>query len=197
MRLERLTYNKIKIFLTFDDLQERGIDKEELWHDVPKVHGLFRDLMSEAKDELDFRIDGPLAVEVFALPAQGMVIIITKGQEESDELYDDDFIEMKVTLDKSDEIFFEFRSFEHVISLAHRLLTVEIDGGALFAYENHFYLKFEDDEIEDDKRDQLIALLAEFGNTSTLTSYRVLEHGKELMKWNAVQTINTYFNKNS
>ena len=27
MRLERLNYNKIKIFLTFDDLSERGLTK--------------------------------------------------------------------------------------------------------------------------------------------------------------------------
>ena len=31
MRLERLNYNKIKIFLTLDDLTDRGLTKEDLW----------------------------------------------------------------------------------------------------------------------------------------------------------------------
>lgn len=30
MRLERLNYNKIKIFLTLDDLTDRGLTKEDL-----------------------------------------------------------------------------------------------------------------------------------------------------------------------
>ncbi|MFP3454093.1 adaptor protein MecA, partial [Bacillus sp. SIMBA_154] len=29
MRLERLNYNKIKIFLTLDDLTDRGLTKED------------------------------------------------------------------------------------------------------------------------------------------------------------------------
>jgi adapter protein MecA 1/2 len=45
MRLERLNYDKIKIFLTFDDLSEREITKEEMWLDIPKVHQLFRDMI--------------------------------------------------------------------------------------------------------------------------------------------------------
>ncbi len=48
MRLERLNYNKIKIFLTFDDLSERGLTKEDLWRNAPKVQQLFRDMMQEA-----------------------------------------------------------------------------------------------------------------------------------------------------
>ncbi len=79
MRLERLNTNKFKVFLTFDDMKERGITKEDLWQDLPKVHDLFRDMMLEAANELGFKVDGPIAVEVYAMPAQGMVIIVTKG----------------------------------------------------------------------------------------------------------------------
>lgn len=47
MRLERLNYNKIKIFLTLDDLTDRGLTKEDLWKDSFKVHQLFKDMMNE------------------------------------------------------------------------------------------------------------------------------------------------------
>ena len=57
MRLERLNYNKIKIFLTFDDLSERGLTKEDLWRNAPKVQQLFRDMMQEANKELGFEAE--------------------------------------------------------------------------------------------------------------------------------------------
>lgn len=196
MRVERLTYNKIKIFLTFDDLKERGISKDEIWQDIPKVHQLFRDMMTEADDEVGFKADGPIAVEVFALPAQGMVVIVTKGHNEYEleDEYDDDYIEMQVTLDESDEIFYEFSSFEDVIALAKRLEPLNLDGGVLYSFEDCFYLKFEEHDLTEIELDTLIALMAEFGNSSTITSHRVIEYGKALMDSHAISQINKYFN---
>ncbi|WP_270179085.1 genetic competence negative regulator [Alkalihalobacillus sp. CinArs1] len=195
MRLERLTYDKIKIFLTYDDLNERGITKEELWQDVPKVHKLFREMIMEADDELGFKVDGPIAVEVFSLPAQGMVVIVTKGSKETDfeDDYNDEYIEMQVTLDESDEVFYEFNTFEDVIGLSKRLLDVGVEGGILYSYQQQFYLKINEEEIGDMELDTLIALLAEFGNPSTITSYRVIEYGKTLMHSEAVKQLNHYF----
>lgn len=197
MRLERITYNKIKIFLTYDDLKERGITKEELWTDGPKVHQLFREMMLEADDELGFKADGPIAVEVFSLPAQGMVVIVTKGMNgdtELDEPFDDDYIEMQVTLDESDEIFYEFSSFEDVISLAQRLYSLAIHDGILYSFNDRFYMKFDDCDIVDAiDPDNFIALLAEFGDSSTITRHRVTEYGKVLIDGNAVEQIYQYF----
>ena len=195
MRLERLTYNKIKIFLTYDDLKERGITKEELWQDGPKVHQLFKEMMIEADDELGFKADGPIAVEVFSLPAQGMVVIVTKesnSYSDLDEHYDDDYIEMQVTLDESDEIFYSFATFEDVIALAKRLHPLGISGGVLYSFNEQFYMKFEEDDIPIDF-DVFIALLAEFGNPSTITSHRVGEYGKILMEKDAVKKLYTTF----
>jgi adapter protein MecA 1/2 len=194
MRLERLTYNKIKIFLTFDDLSERGITKEDLWQDLPKVHQLFRDMINEADDELGFKADGPIAVEVFSLPAQGMVVIVTKDSTEDDEEFDDEYIEMQVTLDESDDVFYEFRSFEHVISLAGRLSIMGVTGGKLFSYLDRFYLLLEEADFGANELDTIIAVLAEFGSSSTITTYRVYEYGKELMVEDAVSQICSYFN---
>ncbi|TKD69878.1 genetic competence negative regulator [Pseudalkalibacillus hwajinpoensis] len=195
MRLERLTYDKIKIFLTYDDLNERGITKEELWQDVPKVHRLFREMIMEADDELGFKVDGPIAVEVFSLPAQGMVVIVTKGSNENDfeDDYSEDYIEMQVTLDESDEVFYEFSSLEDVIGLSKMLINVGIYGGTLYSFQNHFYLKFDEEEFAEYELDSLIALLAEYGNPSTITSYRVIEYGKTLMDSTAIEQLNKYF----
>ncbi|MCA1030547.1 genetic competence negative regulator [Bacillus timonensis] len=194
MRLERLTYNKIKIFLTFDDLIERGLTKEDLWQDSLKVHQLFRDMIEEASEELGFEANGPVAVEVYSLKAQGMVVIVTTDKEnELDEEFNDDYIEMQVTLDESDDILYEFQSIEDVIQLSTRLYCMEIVGGKLFSFENRFFMIFEEEPLIETS--DLIALLAEYGNPSTITKYRIYEYGKELMSENAIENIHHFFIK--
>ncbi len=196
MRLERLAVDKFKVFLTFDDMQDRGITKEDLWQDVPKVHDLFRDMMLEADDELGFKVDGPIAVEVFAMPAQGMVFIVSKGQADDDfddEGFEEGFIEMQVTLDETDEIFYEFDHFEAAIGLASRLYSFGVTGGRLYSFQNRYFMKFDEYDIEDVNESALIALLAEFGNPSTISSFRVNEYGKQLMETDAVEQLYNYF----
>lgn len=200
MRLERLTVDKIKIFLTYDDLKERGLTKEDLWIDGPKVQDLFREMMLEADDELGFRPDGPIAVEVFSLPAQGMVIIVTKGKSDGEytDDYDDGFIEMQVTLDESDEVFYEFQTFEDVIALSSRLYPFGITGGTLQSFNNKFFLKFEEVDLIGVDEEAFIALLSEFGNPATITTYRVVEYGKVLMELEAVYRLyHTFIKKPS
>ncbi|CAM4108584.1 adaptor protein [Bacillus manliponensis] len=194
MRLERLNYNKIKIFLTFDDLSERGLTKEDLWKDAPKVQQLFRDMMQEANKELGFEADGPIAVEVFSLQAQGMVVIVTKENDESDteDEFRDEFIEMQVTLDESEHILYEFASLEDVIALASRLYPLGVTGGKLYSWEGRFYLWIEEETPALLKAD-MIAILAEFGNSSTVAIYRIMEYGKELMDDSAIEQIYKYF----
>ncbi|WP_078391204.1 genetic competence negative regulator [Shouchella patagoniensis] len=198
MRLERLAIDKFKVFLTYDDMNERGITKEDLWQDVPKVHDLFRDMMLEADDELGFKVDGPIAVEVFAMPAQGMVFIVTKGTQADDfdsDDYEEGFIEMQLTLDEIDEVFYEFASFEDVIGLVSRLYSIGIEGGELYSYQNRFFLKFGEEELEEVNESALIAILSEFGNPATTSFYRIYEYGKSLMRSHTVKSLYDIFYK--
>ncbi len=66
MRLERLTVNKIKIFLTSDDLNDRGLSKDDIWKDSIKWHQLFHDMLEEATGllgcqvvEADLQVEAP------------------------------------------------------------------------------------------------------------------------------------------
>ncbi|WP_449536779.1 genetic competence negative regulator [Ferdinandcohnia sp. Marseille-Q9671] len=196
MRLERLTYNKIKIFLTFDDLIDRGLTKDDLLSDSLKVHQLFRDMIEEASIELGFEADGPIAVEVYSLQAQGMVIIVTNavGDNEDEEFLDDEYIEMQVTLDESKDIFYEFHTFEDVIQLSTRLNSISVEGGKLYSYKDYFYLLLE--ENAKTNTENVIAILAEFGNPATITKYRVHEYGKEIFNDHAMKDIYRIFIKN-
>jgi len=195
MRLERLNYNKIKVFLTSDDLSERGLTKEDLWYNAPKVQQLFQDMMHEASVELGFEVDGKVSVEVFSLQAQGMVVIVTKSDEilEEEEEFQDDFISMEVILDESEHILYEFSTLDDLILLSEKLVSCDVSGGRLFSFENTFYIKFEEHELGRLDRETFYAILAEYGNPSTRTIYRIIEYGKELISENAIKQLHFYF----
>jgi adapter protein MecA 1/2 len=202
MRIERLSQDKIRIFLTFDDLSERGIQKEDMWQEVPKVHDLFTEMMDQAYSELGFDATGPLAVEVFALPAQGMVVIVTRGKYDhhqyggagEDEL-PEEIYEMEVTLEQSDSIVYAFRDFEVLVEAAHVLIGNITSQGQLYSYNDKWYLYFDPKEFEESALSGLVGVLAEFGDASPVTQAVLAEYGKTVMAENAIQLLCTHFKR--
>ncbi|USG63546.1 genetic competence negative regulator [Brevibacillus ruminantium] len=199
MRVERLGQDKIRIFLTFDDLSERGIEKEDMWRDIPKVHELFNDMMEQAYHELGFEVSGPVAVEVFALPAQGMVVIVTRGKtgsksdKEEEEYDDEDMYELEVTLEESDLVIYSFRDFEHLVEAAHRINAFLINGGAAYFYQGKYYLVLEELDLDQERYQKLIAILSEYGEATPTTVYVLEEYGKVVFSDDAVKEICRHF----
>jgi len=199
MRLERLNYNKLKVFLTYDDLTERGLTKEDLWTDTFKVKQLFREMIEQASQELNFEPTNSLSVEVFSLQAQGMVVFVTKQYEEEtsygefDEDEFEDFIEMQVMLDESEDMFFEFDSFEDVIQLTKRMSNFYDTDSVLYSFEKRFYVLLDYQMLSPAEVGNMIAVLAEYGNPSTITKHRVNEYGKILVEKRALEYINSVF----
>lgn len=192
MRLERLTANKIKIFLTSDDLFDRGLSKEDIWKDSIKWNQLFHDMLEEASEEFDVDIQGSVAVEVFSLQAQGMILIITVDNViEDDEILYDGFIEMQVRVEGYDDLLYEFDEFEDIIGLAKRLSSVNIYGGSLYVWNNRYYLIM--DNLESEKNIKAACVLSEFGNASILSPYVLAEYGKRIIEQKAVETIIHFF----
>ncbi|MGA9175346.1 MAG: genetic competence negative regulator [Thermoactinomyces sp.] len=195
MRVERLGGDKIRFFLTLDDLADRGIEREDMWRDIPKVHELFNDMMEHAYQELGFEVAGPVAVEVFALPAQGMVVVVTRGRTskaEDDFEHDEELYELEVTMEETEDIIFRFADFEDVIQAAMRMSTLVKQGGRLYAYQNRYYLVFGRD-LEIDDLQTLVAILSEFGEPSTVTEPLLIEYGKTVCNQDAINQIIRYF----
>lgn len=202
MRIERLSQDKIRIFLTFDDLSERGIQKEDMWQEVPKVHDLFTEMMDQAYTELGFDATGPLAVEVFALPAQGMVVIVTRGKYDhgqytgaGEEELPEEIYEMEVTLEQTDSIVYAFKDFEILVEAAHVLAGNITSSGKLYSYNDKWYLYFDPKEMDEADIPALVAVLAEFGDSSSVTESVLDEYGKTVMAENAVKVICEHFKR--
>ncbi|WP_141433361.1 genetic competence negative regulator [Bacillus sp. 03113] len=190
MRLERLNYNKIKIFLTIDDLHERGLTKEDIWKDSLKWHQLFHDMLEEANEEFGVDFQGSVAVEIFSMQAQGMIMIVTM-EEPEEETLSDGFIEMQVTLEKNTDILFEFFEFEDVIQAAKQLSCIHYSDGCLYKMNESYFLFIE--HLSTGKENQIFAILSEFGNPSFLSIHCLQEYGVEIINSEAVKTINHFF----
>lgn len=192
MRLEKLSHNKFKIFLTFDDLVERGLTRDDLWYDLPRVHQLFHDMMYEATDELGIELVGMLSVNVHLMQAQGMLIVVTQSDQTDD--YDEDYIEMKVTLDESKEMIFAFDTFEDIIQLSHHLHNLGVKGGSVYFMDDYYYMRLDEQDLVDQNREHMIAIMSEFASPSTVTIYRLEEYSQEILADLAVQQVMKYFN---
>ncbi|CDQ39780.1 MULTISPECIES: genetic competence negative regulator [Virgibacillus] len=191
MRIERVSNNQFTIFLTFDDLMERGFNKDDLWYDASSVRSLFSDMMYEASTELGFELEGALLVQVHLMQAQGMHVVVTQKIEEFDP--EDDFIEMKVTLDESKELLFSFTDFENIIQVASYLTALSIDGGEVYHMDDTYYMLLNDDDLKGQSREDIIAVMSEYAYPSIITSYRLKEYGKVIYANQAVEQIHHMF----
>ena len=191
MRLERLASNKIKIFFTFDDLFERGVTAEDIKGNSLKVHKLFQDMVEEACQELDFKMNGSVAVEIFSLQAQGLVIIVTREDEE--QIEEEDYLELDVKIGVCPHILFAFEDFEDVIQLSHCLKYLHIFVSSLYHYGGNYYLLIE--EVSERLFEPAVSLAAEYGRASTLTLPRLDEYGVCLVEGEAVRIVTDHFRK--
>lgn len=193
MRMERLSQDKIRIFLTFDDLTERGIQKEDMWREIPKVHELFSEMMDQAYNELGFDASGPLAVEVFAMPAQGMVVIVTRGKLERDAESatedEEEVYELEVTLEQSEAIIYRFRDIEDAIGAAKTIVGHLTEEGRMYRYQNQWILCFDPAALESSGYHALIAVLAEYGEATSITPAVLEEYGKLIIGTKAVKVL--------
>ncbi|AEI41311.1 genetic competence negative regulator [Paenibacillus mucilaginosus] len=195
MKMERLSQDKIRIFLTFDDLTERGIHKDDMWREIPKVHELFSEMMDQAYMELGFDATGPLAVEVLAMPAQGMMVIVTRGkmnlthgddtlEDEMEEVY-----ELEVTMDETDQITYAFHDFEDLLRMAKVINPLLIDGGTLYSFKNKWILLLDAVDMEEKRLQSIVAVLSEFGESTSVTQAMLEEYGKTVIESDAVKVL--------
>lgn len=189
MRLERISSNKFKIFLTFDDLTERGLTEDLMLEDLQAMQMEFHDMMLEASDELDIELSGVLTVQIYMIQAQGMLIIVTQEDED----FEEDYLEMQVTLSERKSLLFEFGEFEDLIQLAKAIGRLNIDAGSVYHYDDAYYLYLPDHLQEEHIKEDLIALLSEYATATLLSPEQIIEYGKVIMADNALLQIRQYF----
>ena len=79
MKIEKINENKIRCFLTRDDLENRHIKLSEIAYGTEKARSLFRDMMEQASSQFGFEADNiPLMVEAIPMSNECIILDITK-----------------------------------------------------------------------------------------------------------------------
>ncbi|WP_042346328.1 adaptor protein MecA [Bacillus massiliigorillae] len=190
MKLERLNYNKIRIFLTFDDLYEHGLTVDDIKRNELKVHAKIQRMVESACDEINFQMKGAIEIEIYSLHTQGLMMIITRDEEIF--LLDDEWFNLQVTMEEQLQILYKFQSFEDLIQLCKILDRLQVvQTSSVFYYNDFYYLSIE--RIVNKQYDNVISLAAEYGSISTLTVHQLLEYGKSIVHQQAITKIASEF----
>lgn len=197
MVVERLGNNKVRIFISYEDLEERGIDRDEIWQNGRKVQELFWDMMERAYLEVGFEVMGPIAVEAFTMPTEGVVVIVTQVPaipEETDKNKDETGSdEQIITVEQNSAVTFMFDDFEHVLSAAKSVYLSFDLAASLYHYKDRYFLYIDEEDMEQEDADALWSLLHEYGNLSNVTKAVLDEYGKVIIQDTAIQTLNQHF----
>ncbi|MDI3256213.1 MAG: adaptor protein MecA, partial [Kyrpidia sp.] len=178
---------KVRIFISYDDLEERGIGREEIWQNGRKIQELFWDMMEKAYIEVGFEVMGPIAVEAFTMPAEGVVVVVSQVSSVSEAEEEDDEAEPVIDEEIGQaELCFAFQDFEDVVQAAYALRPRFSGTGKLFAYHARFYLYFPADQVEESQQAALTALAEEYGERSRTTPAVLEEYGTTVFRENAV-----------
>jgi adapter protein MecA 1/2 len=104
---------------------------------------------------------------------------------------------MDIEADVMDQLQFllVFKDFEDVISLSKRNELDWIDT-SLYSYEGRYYLivDFSDSDTEtDEKIDDCLSILLEYGSESTMTIHRIEEYGNKIIEEDVFNTLRKHF----
>ncbi|WDL97119.1 adaptor protein MecA [Alicyclobacillus sp. ALC3] len=194
MHVERLAKDKVRIFISYDDLEERGIDRDEIWLNGKKVQELFWDMMETAYAEVGFEIAGPIAVEAFTMPSEGVVVIVTRvpslpGHDKSD---DDEEVDVELSDEMFSSFVFRFADFEDVIRAAHALYDYDL-ATALYKYSDAYHLFVDEESVREDEYDSIWSILHEYGEYSEVTTAVLEEYGTVILDNKAVERLVAQF----
>jgi adapter protein MecA 1/2 len=200
MRVERIAKDKVRIFISYDELEERGIDRNEMWksgrkiQEFKKVQELFWDMMETAYAEAGFEISGPIVVEAFTMPAEGVVLIVTRVPSLPGSALDEENgeIEVELTTELYSAFIFCFSDFEFVIQSSHALREYGLNS-TLYHREGSYYIYIDEESIREDTYDAIWAILQEYGDYSSVTTAVLEEYGKVLIRGHAIETLSEQF----
>ncbi|PSL50915.1 adapter protein MecA 1/2 [Salsuginibacillus halophilus] len=222
MEIERINDSTLKFFITYNDIEDRGFDRDEIWYNRERGEELLFEMMNEAHDQENFEIEGPLWIQVQALD-RGLEMVVTRGQvsdgnvkleipvqEQSGEEQpvDDNIVDLldqqfrrndqekdrqKKQNDGELEIVFSFTDIEDVIALS-QAVTLEGIHNELHHFEGRYYLYARFDEsFKENEQDNIVSRVLEYGDESDVSVHRIREYGSTVANETALKTFYTYF----
>lgn len=176
MRIEKINENKIRIFVTFDDLEERDIDLSTFNYNSPETQELFWDLMEQAELELGFEThESQLCIEAVTDVEQGFVITITRIDDDGDfesihkfikNRYKRNDLKIKRKTNNicSTVMIYNLETFDDLCQLCTRLSPLYLGDSSVYLCNGSYYLVLKRLDGADHDLSRLEGILAEYGD---------------------------------
>ena len=207
MKIEKLTENKIRIIIKQEDMESNNIDLHKFVLKSIESQSLFLKILNQAKEELDFNVDGyKLLIETFSSSDDIFIFTITKYM-------DSDFRNFQNTSDKrnlkvkkkvinNDLKIINFNNIDDLYDFCNMLFNDKINikdfckKNSLYLYNNVYYLILENLDITQSSFKKFNSYIAEFSTYKTFSKnfeYKLKEHGKLIINKNAINKIINIF----
>jgi adapter protein MecA 1/2 len=208
LRIERISDNKIKVTISYNDLEERNNDLSAMSFNSPAAQELFWDMMEQAETELGFNAsDAQLIIEPDADENEGFIVIITKVNDEGDFESIQKYIKNKMTKKDlkskkrsrkvySTAVVYSFSDLDDVISLCRNIGSLYSGESTLYRFRETYYLTFVLNSSISAAMKKFEALLGEYGakvKDAKLYKGYLNEYGDLIAEGNAIETVSRYF----
>ena len=204
MKIEKLTENKIRIIVNSYDLENKNLDFKALLSRTLDSQGFFLDMLEKAKTEVGFNTDGcKILVEAFSTTDEYLIFTITKYVDKSNtQTGKRPKVKMKNLNISATKAIYKLDNFDVFCDLCTYLnnnfsnITKISKCSSLYLYNNNYYLLIRNNNISKDIMQNFYISISEFlfmANLSSNFENKLFEHGKAIIKNNAILTGIKYF----
>ncbi|KUO65636.1 MAG: competence protein [Gracilibacter sp. BRH_c7a] len=198
MRILKVNDNTVRIFISFTELEDRNISLGDFFQRSARTEQFFWELISRAKDEVDFNLDQPFWIQATVASEDEFVITVIKQEDqieaEINHIIQTSFGEKKKVAISSSKAssqqdwVYVFADFEDVMSAVHLLPENQQLQSALYEYEDEYYLTLS--KFGTPRKKKIAeAILDEYGESIVLTETYLKEHGKSVIEKDAVKVL--------
>ena len=208
MKIEKLTENKIRVIINSEDLKNNNLDYKTIMEKPIESQKLFLEMLLRAEKEVGFYTDGyKLLVEAFSSSDGFFVFTITKYDEKTATISTKPKVKprkkVKNVNPKSSISIYQFSDFEEFCDFCtalHNTTKVQpkqlAKNIALYLFQDTYYLILSNINIDYVNIPVFYSTISEFASLASHSEtfkMKILEHGKAIMKRNAIETGIRYF----
>lgn len=197
MKIEKLTENKIRVIINSDELGLNNINLHSIMAKAIETPKIFSDILKKAEKEVDFHTDGcKLLIEVFSSLDDIFIFTITKYSPNNDPKKKKLIVKRKSFRKTEPHAICRFESFDsfcefcNSLKCLHRIDTKQLAKNmSLYLWKDTYYLILKNIHTKYENIDLFYSTLSEFGKLLSFSDnfeYKLLEHGKVIMKKNAI-----------
>ncbi len=206
MRILKVNDNTVRIFISFTELADRNISLSDFFQRSARTEQFFLELISKAREEVDFNLDQPFWIQATVASEDEFVITVIKQEDQIDaeinHIIQTSFKEKKKTARPASKVNSEqdwvyvFFEFEDVISAVRLLPSLTNVQSTLYEYEEEYYLTLR--SLGTLRKKKIAeAILDEFGESIMMTDDFLKEHAEPVIKEQAIKVLKGIAKKRS